>query len=138
MTTINQFAIGSHLKVARFGYSHHGIYIGNGQVIHYAGFCEAFRSGPIEIATLATFQGRAKTIEVIEYNHQYFSSNEIVARAKSRLAENSYNLIFNNCEHFACWCVTGKSISQQVKKVVHWVSMLTLSLAITPKLKRSW
>ena len=34
---MTHFAIGSHLKVARLGYSHHGVYLGNGMVIHYAG-----------------------------------------------------------------------------------------------------
>ena len=37
------YKIGSHLKVARLGYTHHGIYIGDNKVIHYAGFCETFK-----------------------------------------------------------------------------------------------
>jgi len=39
----------------------------------------------------------------------------VVERAKSRLGEHSYNLLTNNCEHFARWCVTGQHRSVQVQ-----------------------
>ena len=29
------YAPGSHLVSSRFGYTHHGIYVGNGEVVHY-------------------------------------------------------------------------------------------------------
>jgi hypothetical protein len=45
--------------------------------------------------------------------HQY-SGQDTVERARSRLGENKYNLVFNNCEHFAIWCKTGISESKQV------------------------
>lgn len=112
---MNHFTIGAHLKVARMGYTHHGIYIGNGQVIHYAGFCEAFKSAPVEITSLEKFQGSAKKIKVVSYDTPCFSPQEIVRRAKSRLHEDKYHLLRNNCEHFATWCVTGKSVSKQVR-----------------------
>ena len=56
-----------------------------------------------------------------------YSAKDTMDRALSRLGENKYNLIFNNCEHFAIWCKTGISESYQVEKVVgmltginHW------------------
>lgn len=114
-----QFAIGSHLKVARSGYTHHGIYIGNGQVIHYEGFCEAFKYAPITCVSLLEFQGVAKQIQLVSYHRDelLYSPDEIVQRAKSRLGENRYSLLNNNCEHFASWCITGKSVSKQVNLV---------------------
>lgn len=112
---MSHYAIGSHLKVARLGYTHHGIYIGGGKVIHYAGFCQAFKSAPVEITTLAEFQGNAKVIKVVSYASPRFDAQEIVARAKSRLAEDKYSLFFNNCEHFAHWCVMGEAVSSQIK-----------------------
>lgn len=48
-----------------------------------------------------------------------FSAKETVARAKSRVGETEYNLITNNCEHFAMWCKTGVSESSQVKKLLN-------------------
>lgn len=32
---------------------------------------------------------------------------QIVSRAKSRLGEQEYSVVFNNCEHFATWCYNG-------------------------------
>jgi Lecithin retinol acyltransferase len=39
---------------------------------------------------------------------------ETARRAESRIGERAYNLLCNNCEHFANWCVTGIAWSQQV------------------------
>ena len=41
---------------------------------------------------------------------------EVVRNARSRLKERKYWPFTNNCEHFAMWCKTGKSSSDQVNK----------------------
>lgn len=121
--TTQKFPIGSHLKVSRQGYSHHGIYIGDDQVIHYEGFSEIFKYGPICCVSLAEFQGSSKYISIVSYRDCdiMFSPAQIVERAKSRLSENKYSLVTNNCEHFAHWCITGKSASRQVKIAIQTV-----------------
>ena len=50
-----------------------------------------------------------------------YSPEETVERAKSQLGkgeegEDKYNLVFNNCEHFALWCKTGVKESTQVQR----------------------
>jgi hypothetical protein len=40
---------------------------------------------------------------------------EIVRRARSRLGENRYRFLSNNCEHFSEWCVNGEHRSPQVE-----------------------
>ena len=40
----------------------------------------------------------------------------VVERARGRLNEQQYNPFTNNCEHFAMWCKTGESSSDQVNK----------------------
>jgi len=45
-----------------------------------------------------------------------------VERAKSRLGERAYNLLLNNCEHFAIWCKTGKSESTQVQNFIDTIA----------------
>lgn len=40
----------------------------------------------------------------------------VVQRARSKLAEEKYSPLTNNCEHFAMRCKTGKSSSDQVKE----------------------
>mgnify|MGYP000092992157 CR=1 FL=1 len=133
------FAIGSHLKVARLGYSHHGIYFGNGYVIHYAGLCEGLKSAPIEITTLDIFQGKAKKIEVVSYaGIKCFSPDEIIKRAMSRLGENKYHLITNNCEHFAIWSKTNISESYQVKNKMKYLSVKLLLQNHPPIIRSSY
>jgi len=51
-------------------------------------------------------------------DYTIYSPSEVVARAKSRLHEQKYNLIFNNCEHFAIWCKTGVKGSKQVEEIL--------------------
>ena len=125
---MQNLSLGSHIKTYRTGYSHHGIYCGNGQVVHYSGFAQAFKKGSLEITTLERFLGSEKKYYVIKYpaNKVMFSAKDIVRRALSRVGEDRYNLVFNNCEHFAAWCVTGKSESKQVKAALTHTSTIAI------------
>lgn len=108
--------LGAHLVAARRGYSHHAIYVGNGRVVHYSGFSRGWRRGPVEEVALGDFtQGRS--ISARFYASPRFDAGEIVARARSRLAENSYHLLNNNCEHLCEWCVLGTGRSRQVEQL---------------------
>lgn len=51
-------------------------------------------------------------------NYKLYSADETIERAKKRLDEKSYNLIFNNCEHYAIWCKTGIKESHQVNNLL--------------------
>ena len=44
-----------------------------------------------------------------------YSPKETVERAESQLGREGYNIVFNNCEHFALWCKTGVEESTQVQ-----------------------
>lgn len=50
--------------------------------------------------------------------YKLYSPEDTVKRAYSRLGEQSYNLLSNNCEHFAIWCKTGISESYQVNSIL--------------------
>ena len=56
-----------------------------------------------------------KHIYVIKHT-RCFDPETVVSRAKSRLKEREYNAYTNNCEHFALWCKTGISSSNQINK----------------------
>lgn len=107
--------LGAHLVSTRQGYLHHGIYVGNGKVIHYAGLCESWRYGPVEEVTISNFSKRSE-VWVIEEPGVRYSAQEIVKRAQSRIGESRYRLLTNNCEHLCNWCVHGKSRSDQVRR----------------------
>lgn len=97
-------------------YQHHGIDCGDGSVIHYRKKTET-----IERNSLATFALGETKIYVKQYS-VCLIPDVVIRRAESRLGERQYNLIFNNCEHFANWCKTGKSESQQVKDFIPIIS----------------
>jgi hypothetical protein len=108
--------LAAHLVTVRRGYTHHGIYVGDGKVVHYAGLSRSWRSGPVEEITLAEFAcGRA--IRVRPCSNPRFDAREVVARARSRLGEHRYRVLSNNCEHFCEWCLRGTSRSLQVERL---------------------
>ena len=115
-------ACGDHIRVKRGLYWHHGIDCGDGQVIHYTG--EPFRRsrGLVERTDLETF-ARGGNVEIIAYK-QCAMPEIVVRRAESRLNESSYDLLDNNCEHFARWCKTGWHESRQVRRVLRVVKVL--------------
>jgi len=113
------FSPGTHVVTARTLYAHHGIYLGNGRVVHYAGLCNGWQSGPVEEVSLEQFANGERVL-AIKHSSNAFSDSEVVARARSRLGENMYDILRNNCEHFCEWCVTGRKRSWQVRK---WMSL---------------
>ncbi len=113
---MNGFQPGDHLAVSRLTYTHHGIYVGAGKVIHYQRPFTGPLSSQVIISPLAEFQGDTP-IRVIYHTQRPHSRKESVARAYGRLGENEYNLLFNNCEHFVLWCIEDKHNSPQVTRV---------------------
>ena len=107
--------VGAHLVTPRRGYTHHGIYVGDGSVIHYAGLSRSIRRGPVEEVSLSRFaNGEPAHIEC--RSAQPLDEKDIVLRARSRLGENRYRLLTNNCEHFSEWSRYGASRSAQVER----------------------
>ncbi|ENV46075.1 hypothetical protein P255_01399 [Acinetobacter brisouii CIP 110357] len=112
------FNVGTHLIVKHFGYTHHGIYAGRGRVIHYSGFAHLFKKKPIEMTSLAQFS-HGKKILVRHYQQPKYKGRAVVRRMRSRMHENSYHLIINNCEHLCSWAITGLESSPQVIKMMN-------------------
>lgn len=111
--------VGAHLETPRMKgiYTHHGIYVGNKKVVHYAGLSDGLKTAPVEEVSLDKFlqEGEKQTsYKIIHHEHPSFSPKQIVNRAYSRISENNYNLIGNNCEHFVHWCIYNLSSSSQV------------------------
>ncbi|ART78916.1 lecithin retinol acyltransferase family protein [Oceanisphaera avium] len=109
---------GTHLISYRFGYSHHGLYVGDNQVIHYAGSLSGEETGRIELSTLEDFtQGNGFHIK--HHPVRYYDDHESVDRAYARLGEENYHVLLNNCEHFVIWCIQGFSYSHQVTRAIN-------------------
>lgn len=117
--------LGAHLTTPRQGYVHHGIYVGGGRVIHYGGFDRHFRRQPVEEVSLDEFT-RGRCLVVKSWVAPKFTGAECVERARSRLGENRYRFLSNNCEHFCEWCIEGSSRSAQVEA---WRELVRNALA---------
>lgn len=108
-----ELAIAAHIVTPRWAYAHHGIYVGEGRVIHYGGFSCGLRRSPIEEVSLSEFaQGRPIALRLA--GSYRFDRDEVVRRARRRLGEDRYHVFANNCEHFCEWCVRGEHRSYQV------------------------
>jgi hypothetical protein len=117
---------GDHLVTSRYGYAHHGIFVGiddpneieSGKcVIHYSGLADSLKTGPIEKVSLGEFCGTS-SYKVQHHDYLVHTREEAVQRAYKRLGESDYNLVLNNCEHFVNWCIENVGTSRQVNGVV--------------------
>ena len=118
MQRTKRFPIGAHLMVKHFGYTHHGIYAGRGRVIHYSGFAHLFKKHPIEITSIEKFSN-GKPIQIQYYASAKYKGRKVVRRMRSRMHENNYHLIINNCEHLCTWAITGVESSPQVIQMMN-------------------
>ncbi|MEA5510621.1 lecithin retinol acyltransferase family protein [Crocosphaera sp. UHCC 0190] len=120
-------AKGDHIYIQCLGYDHHGIDCGDGTVIHYSG---SIKGGTKKIVRDSKSKfANGKSIKVKTYENKY-SLDLIVQRAEFRLKNSykeGYNLIFNNCEHFAYDCTQGKPDSPQV---INGGSALALGMTV--------
>lgn len=107
-------SVGDMLVTQRSGYTHHGVDIGNGRVIHYSGFANGFEGGKIELTSMWRFRAGRRLVRIKPESR---SGSHPVLRGLTRLGEDEYNLIANNCEHFAEWCANGVHRSHQVDRV---------------------
>ncbi len=95
-------------EIGGIPYEHHGIDCGDGTIIHYS------KVGEAEIARTpqsAFAQGGSVYVKPVA---TAFIPEFVIERAESRLGERRYDLFFNNCEHFADWCKTGREECDQL------------------------
>lgn len=117
-------AAADHLQAPRQHglFLHHGIDLGDGTVAHYLEGREILRSPRPEFS-------RGEPISTVDYPDGSCSAVGVtLRRAMGRIGEQRYNLLFNNCEHFAHWCKTGRHRSAQVEDWLHTGSLGALAL----------
>ena len=114
-------ARGDHIYVVRaLGYTHHGIDCGDDTVIHFTGEPGKKVDASVARTSIADF-----ALDSIVHLREYSSRADdsvVVSRAESKLGSREYNLVTNNCEHFANWCCTGRTASQQVRLVTSFTA----------------
>ncbi|MGM9971221.1 MAG: lecithin retinol acyltransferase family protein [Anaeroplasmataceae bacterium] len=120
---------GDHIKVDRGLYSHHGIYVSDDCVIQFASLIPGRETDPESASICETSLEqflKGQELLVREYTEDEAlkkrSPQDIVAYAKSKLGTKGYDIINNNCEHFANECVFGEKRSEQVDNIMSLLS----------------
>ena len=120
-------AKGDHIRVRRCGglYSHHGIDLGDGTVMHFSGEPLRQQDASICRVSLEDFL-HGDELLVVGYGEEARSPEDVVAEALSHEGESGYDVCLNNCEHFATFCKTGLHKSRQVKRALKIVTGLAI------------
>ncbi|KAK3583608.1 hypothetical protein CHS0354_039430 [Potamilus streckersoni] len=125
---------GDMVEIPRGRYSHWAVYVGRGKVIHLAGDPNApskTNANALHIFSISGVQfdkawvreddlidvaGNSKAQKNNNKDKKATPSNPktIVERARSKLGQIGYNVLWRNCEYFASWCRYGDGWSQQV------------------------
>lgn len=115
---------GDHIRVSRGLYSHHGVYISDEEVIHFTGTdddsvldwskCEVIKTDIDDFLCCGTLEVKEYTEEELD---DLYPVEHIVHYARVCLGDAGYNLVINNCEHFANMCTLGRFRSKQVERV---------------------
>ena len=124
----NELNYGDHIYVRRKGllYSHHGIYAGEGNVIHFKGADKEKRNPVVVITDMDNFLKFGK-LRRRNYKRR-LPHYDTLRIARAHLSNKRYSLAFNNCEHFAAYCATGKKKSAQVRRVIASIAAITFAV----------
>jgi len=110
----------AHIKIKRGLYWHHGVQLSDGTVVHYTGRggekTKTKKNALIQQTGMDKFVRDNPNPVVVVQHEKCFPTKLIEERARWCIGEDDYDLIQNNCEHFAVWCVTGKDESKQVER----------------------
>jgi len=109
---------GDHIYVKRRGrfYTHHGIYIGKGKVVHLTGSIREKVDPEVRETDLSWFL-KCGNLKRRTYKKR-LGATETIRIAKEQLSNKNFSMIWNNCEHFATYCATGEKKSRQVERVL--------------------
>jgi len=118
--------LGKHIKVQKRAFcvvpfEHHGIVSAydhvRGRVKKVVHFIRVGDETLVQETDLDKFlHGKVvETFEIVEHSDSQFTSEQIVARARSHIGDKAYAVTKRNCEHLANWCHTNLFFSHQVR-----------------------
>jgi predicted nicotinamide N-methyase len=115
--------IGAHIRVQIQSIYHHGIYIGNNEVIQFGLLSDMLKPKEevkVLVSSIEEFlQGGFLEVRVFDRKERKIKNDDlkIVEIAKSKLGEDGYDIVHNNCEHFANFCIFNKKESKQIDDI---------------------
>ncbi len=114
-----RMALGDHIKTkrARGLYTHHGIDMGDGTVVHFSGDPINHRNALVCRVSMDEFL-RGSTMIVVKHREPVLSGEETARIAESMIGARGYHPLVNNCEHFTTYCKTGRKDSAQARRLI--------------------
>lgn len=121
---LEKLEIGDHIRVKRPYYYHHGVYVGDGMVIHFTGEQNDSISEPekvlvrkttIDFFANGTIVEKAK-LSFLEKRHAK-NRKIVVEEAEKAVGEGNYDFLHNNCEDFANRVCYNKKLSSQIDDI---------------------
>ena len=130
--------LGDIIRCQVGGLFHYGIFVSEEEVIQFGynpSLREKDKNNIVVIATDIDTFACGQMVQVgeltFEDHKKRFAPEIVVQRARKRLGESGYNIIHNNCEHFAYECYTGiKYSSQEEEARKKWNSTPYLNIYI--------
>ena len=102
--------IGDIICVRKRTYYHYGIYVGEGQMVHFASEASDrnYRQYVIHLTTVAEYRRIGKSV-LISFGklRSPMSIVDILSKVHKELGKKGYDFLFNNCAHFVCESVWG-------------------------------
>ena len=111
---------GDHIRVKSNQLYHHGIYLGDEQVVQFGGPFDMFKDARTIVVERVNIEAflNGGFLEVKEFDKKEKRSKrtpeEIVEIALSMIGTGGYDLLRNNCEHFVNYCIFGEKKSTQI------------------------
>ena len=112
--------IGAHIRVqVNSSYYHHGIYIGNDEVVQFGKPIVNINYSEISVEKVSIdefLNGGFLEVRVFDRKEKKSKKKDfdIAKIALEKIGETGYDFLKNNCEHFANYCVFGEKKSTQV------------------------
>ncbi|KAL5012954.1 hypothetical protein ScPMuIL_011505 [Solemya velum] len=148
-STYNELERGDLVEFDRGRYSHWGVYVGDGHIVHMTGDGNDGINANFDSGKLFTICGTefnkafvkkdnfwdvTQDSKAIKNNSKDrkcnpLSAEEIVERALARIGNITYNVLWKNCEHFAAWCRYDVEWSEQANKFLSWLSVGALAVS---------
>jgi len=127
---------GDMIRVQLGSIYHYGVYVSDEEVIQFGlppvSLIRDFSKITVLSTDIETFStGSIVEVALFDKKEQKsrIPSDKTVEIARSRIGEGGYNLIHNNCEHFASECVLGvKRCSQEEEAYARWANRPMLDI----------
>ena len=128
ITSLYDLVPGDHIKTKWIFIDHHMIVV---NVISEDRIRVIHKRKDMEPVVEEEVSCRPEGLTLLVYDSP-FSGVEIVMRARERIGQSYYNLVFANCEHFVTEVRTGWAVSLQLETVGQWATNIleTFGLAI--------